>query len=408
MYLISLVLSAILICLALGQAIYVFSFSKRIKDSDRALLEDNDCPMASIIMCIRGQDPHLESCLRSIHEQDYPQFEVHLVLDHKNDPAIPLADKFCQNNEHCYLHVLETISSSCSMKCNSLLLGMEKIDSDSSFVAFLDSDTVPQKNWLRSLATGLSNTDVGVVSGIRWYAPPGRQLGTLVRYVWNAAAIVQMVVYRIAWGGTLAIKKDVFERTDLLERWKSALCEDTMLSNVLRQTEFKTEFRSDLFVVNRESGSLREVVSWLSRQLLTARLYHPCWMLVAIHAISTSAAIFLSLLMLIPTVIKLDITGALILAMGLLLSQVANALMLLKIGQTVSESIPQERLSNPGLTTSLFMAPLTQACYLIATLKSMFTRRIQWRGIEYDIAGPWKIAMQQFKPYTPTPETRRS
>ncbi len=58
--------------------------------------------------------------------------------------------------------------------------------------------------------------------------PIASSWGALVRYLWNAAAIVQMYWYEIAWGGTLAVKRKAIEKAGLLERWRHAFCEDTM------------------------------------------------------------------------------------------------------------------------------------------------------------------------------------
>ena len=401
MFVISVTLFAALLLLAIGQSIYVFLFSNRIARPDDPLLDDEDCPVAAVVLCVRGKDPHLEKCLTSICDLDYPEYQLHIVLDNEQDPAMPLAQQFCNNNPLGQVHVLDDRRSTCSLKCSSLLYASKQIGDTVSFVAQLDSDTIPNRHWLRALATGLNDPKVGVISGIRWYVPPDEGWGSLVRYIWNAAAIVQMVLYGIAWGGTLAIRKSVFEQTDLQERWGKALCEDTMLSTVLRATEFKTEFRSDLFVVNRESSSLKDVISWISRQLLTARLYHPCWWLVFIHAMSTSIAVLSAVAMLLTSLCQFNFWPAIWLAAGIVLYQVSNAIMLEKIGQTVNRSKTDLESAKPELSVRfLLAAPLTQACYFIAAIAAIFTRTIRWRNIEYEIRGPWSITMKNYEPFS--------
>lgn len=398
---ISVALFAALLILALSQSVYVFLFSRRILNLDRSLLADEDCPQAAVVLCIRGRDPFLGKCLTAILDQDYPNYRLHIVLDSEIDPAMPLVAEHCDDNSIARIHVLSEHRSTCSLKCSSLIHAIDQIEDSCSFIAQLDSDTIPEKHWLRSLATGLSNPEVGVVSGIRWYAPPNESWGSLVRYVWNAAAIVQMFLYRISWGGTLAIKKTVFNETDLKERWSRALCEDTMLATVVQETKLRTEFRSDLFVVNRESGSLSEIFAWLSRQLLTARLYHPFWWLVLVHSISTSVTVFLVAAILMASLIQMNVWPAILLTTGLVIYQITNGWLLAKIGRTVIRCCNQSDLSTPEISLRFVIAAvLTQACYFLATISAIMTRSIQWRDIEYEIHGPWDIRMKKYTPYT--------
>ena len=43
--------------------------------------------------------------------------------------------------------------------------------------------------------------------------------------------------------------------------------------------------------------------------------------------------------------------------------------------------------------------PLTQAVYLAAFLSAAFARSVEWRGVVYEIAGPWKIRMRGYAPF---------
>ena len=98
------------------------------------------------------------------------------------------------------------------------------------------ADTIPHRTWLRELAAALADEQVGAATGNRWYMPQQPTWGSLVRLFWNAAAIVQMWFYGIAWGGTLAVKTKVFRESDLLERWGNAFCEDTMTFAALKRS----------------------------------------------------------------------------------------------------------------------------------------------------------------------------
>jgi cellulose synthase/poly-beta-1,6-N-acetylglucosamine synthase-like glycosyltransferase len=44
-------------------------------------------PAVAVILPLRGADPLLESCLAGVLAQDYPAYQVHIVIDSTEDPA---------------------------------------------------------------------------------------------------------------------------------------------------------------------------------------------------------------------------------------------------------------------------------------------------------------------------------
>jgi hypothetical protein len=62
-----------------------------------------------------------------------------------------------------------------------------------------------------------------------------------------------------------------------------------------------------------------------------------------------------------------------------------------------------ETLPLIGLNTILkvlLALPLTQVVYALALSKAIFMRQVEWRGITYQIKGPWDIKLVQYQPYT--------
>src|SRR5580658_9574379 len=45
------------------------------------------CPKAAVILCVRGNDPVLRDCVASLLDQDYPNYEVQVVVDSRTDPG---------------------------------------------------------------------------------------------------------------------------------------------------------------------------------------------------------------------------------------------------------------------------------------------------------------------------------
>ena len=192
-------------------------------------------------------------------DQDYPQYDVRIVVDGPEDPAwraleaIPIGSS-CVSAAGVSPAVAasrgrphhKTAGQATCGSRHSRGDGRRAVSSAAAWcrlfpnwttryevVALLDADTIPHRTWLRELVAPLADPRVGAATGNRWYMPAEATWASLVRYLWNAAAIVQMYCYGIPWGGTLALKTRVFRQSDLLDRWGQAFCEDTMLRRVL-------------------------------------------------------------------------------------------------------------------------------------------------------------------------------
>ncbi len=127
--------------------------------------------------------------------------------------------------------------------------------------------------------------------------PAAPTAGSLVRYLWNAAAVVQMYWYEIGWGGSLAIKATFLRQSDLRQRLANAFGEDSTICRCARAYGYRIAFSPPLVMVNRETCSVKGVFGFLERQLLTVRLHNPWWWAVVGHGVATTAALGLSCLL---------------------------------------------------------------------------------------------------------------
>ena len=66
--------------------------------------------------------------------------------------------------------------------------------------------------------------------------------GSLVRYLWNAAAVVQMYWYGLGWGGSLAFKTKLLRETDLRQSLASAFTDDIATTNCARRHGYRVAF----------------------------------------------------------------------------------------------------------------------------------------------------------------------
>jgi hypothetical protein len=217
-----------------------------------------------------------------------------------------------------------------------------------------------------------------------------------------------MYWYEIAWGGTLAIKLDSIRRSGILERWRHAYGDDTLVRTQLATIGQKVVFVPTLMMINRENCTLASFQGWVKRQLLSARLYHPFWLLVVGHGISSALVILWGLLSGLALLMQGNPIGASLVFLALFAFHVGQTCLLPWMEKSVCAiaSARGEDVSWPNKSnwfTILWIGWLTQWIYTWALLKCLFLNRFTWRGIDYKVDGPWKITMLGYRPYRSEP-----
>lgn len=388
-----LILSIILILLhvAIAARVIISLRAKAVRP-----LADGECPKVMVVMCLRGSDPFLEATVRSIFTQNYPNYIVKLIVDSVTDPAWDLVHRIRRELrvEHVDIQAHLNRREGCSLKCGSQLEALEDIDPSIEVLAFLDADTVPHATWLRELSAALSLPGVGAATGGRWYAPEVASPGSVMRYIWNVAAQSLMTELRIAWGGTLAFKRDVFEELHLADRWSKAICEDTMTMDALRELDLRVQFVPSLMMVNREDIGVKSFRRWVTRQLLNTRLYHSNWWFVLSHGIGVFLAVEGSLILALVASLSGQRDAALLAGVAAGSLQLSLCVLLCLLERQVMRLSQNARPVWGSWWTWLLMPVwmlFVQTLNLWCVLRAQFAKKIEWRGVTYEVLSPFQI-----------------
>lgn len=396
---------ALLVWLSL-QLLLSFLFLRYVSASDIILLPEEELPKAAIILCLRGADPFLDKCLRSLLQQNYPDYQLKLVVDHEDDPSwVTINDIIAECQPvNMDVRVLRQRRETCSLKCSSIVQAVAELDNSYSVVAFVDADAVVHPNWLRHLISPLADYRIGATTGNRWYSPNRKNWGSLIRYMWNLSAVVQMYLYKIPWGGTLAMRTQLIRETGLLDKWKYSYTDDTSISSTLTAYNKQLKFVPSLLIVNSEECQMSWLFGWMRRQLFSSRVYHPFWLGVVGDSLLTIFMPSLLLILGITAFISQDWESAIaalssygIYIFGLFLIAIA----LEKVIQRVIIQ-SRETVSQISIVTAMRIfigVPITQWFYSLALISSYWMPRVLWRGVEYEVRGPWDVRLVEYKPY---------
>lgn len=387
------------VCLTLIFLWYLWSYKQ-------PLLSDQQLPKTAVILCLRGADPFLPNCLRSLLQQNYPEYDLKLIIDSPEDPAFKIAQEVITelNANNCQISTLRTVRHNCSLKCSSLVQAVSDLDDSYQIVALVDADTIVHSNWLRELVTPLTNEKVGLTTGNRWYVPTGKYWGSLVRYAGNVSTVVQMFLFQVPWGGSLAIKKQVLQQTELLEKWGEAFGDDMLLHKVIKKHRLKIKFVPSLLILNREEINLPSLLPSLKRLILCCRLYHPNWLALVSDAVSSILFPFITILLALGFVFvgEWEVAFSLlksysIYTIGLLLLMLVMELGVQEVLRSQNQFTPQIPLKT--ILKMLIVIPFTQWFYGLVMLSSLWMSTVTWRGLSYRVKSPWRIHLVEYHPY---------
>ncbi len=291
-----------------------------------------------------------------------------------------------------------------SLKGSALIQAISDLDDSYRAVALIDSDVIAHPDWLRELIIPLRDEQIGATTGNRWFIPQNSQWGTLIRYVWNSPAVVFMFIQQALWGGSMALKLSVIREAGLLETWRQSVSTDASILQAIKAKGLKVKFVPTVMMLNRESCDLWRCLRYMTRQLLVTRLYLSQWGLIILHTFLTNLTLALAGVLVLVAGFRGNSTAVFWLASGLLGYILAMAVMLICLDLGVRKVVKARgevmtSFSALMIVKGLIAIPLTQLISAVAVVRAALTRSIEWRGISYQIKGPWEIKLTEYHPY---------
>lgn len=399
------VLLAILwVSLVVPQVVLTLWFLGIVRHRTRAFVarlphrEESAGVPAEVILCLRGCDPTLDDVFTALANQSHRAWRLRVIVDSVDDPAWNVAQaavsRLAATAPSWRGHRVEPLASRPSrgsLKCASLRQALRSLSPETRVVALIDADSVVHRHWLLTMVDECLRPGVGAVSGNRWYDPVRDTPAAIVRVLWNAGAIVQMTTFGIPWGGSLAVRREALDDCRWADVIEGTLCEDTALAAPLARSGWKYRFIPALTAIDRDDDvSFGPLTRWIARQLLTARLHHPSWGMVAIHGIATSIALAAAVVGCVQAGVMGNRPLFATLGGSLLAYEAVNLLLLFAIARairTATGAVEQrpEPLGRGRALRWAAMIPATQCVYAIAMASAISTRAIEWRGIIYTI-----------------------
>lgn len=397
------------ILVLIGLAIQSFQSANLVrlfKNYQPVSLVDGALPNCAIVLCLRGCDPGLEKHVEMLIDQDYPDFHVFFVVDHRQDPALKVVNEVIsrRNATNATIRVIEDCPSTCSLVANNHATLLPELASEYSVLALVDADAATWPTWLRTLVTPLVDSELSLVYGNRWYMPGKPTFAALSRFIWNYGSVQQMVFFQYPWAGSLAMKSEFARAPEFAEVLKKSYSNDTPMYLLAKSAGMQIAFHPGMMLINQEQINFKDFFYWMSRQMLVGRLYHPTWPIVLGTGIATTLVIGLSMLVNLVSIVTLNWSAFLILTTALVAYWIVWVGFVFQLDRIVARMVcdrrePQRWWSIATAIKIVFIAPCVQFVFLAGLFRASVMRRVGWRGIDYEINGPFDVRMVEYRPY---------
>jgi cellulose synthase/poly-beta-1,6-N-acetylglucosamine synthase-like glycosyltransferase len=346
-------------------------------------------PRVAVLCPCKGVEAGLERNLVALTEFDHQNYEIFFILASENDPAAGIVKRVAANSKPKAQVVFAGAPEGCSEKVNNLRVAIEQLPPEFEVLLFVDSDGRPGKTWLHHMVAPLNDGRFSATTTMRWFLPNNNGLATTLLAAWNAPVVTMLTENgpNFCWGGGTAVRRKMFEDAGVLEWWQGSVSDDYSMTRALERTNrpilFLPECLTPSFVQTDFSGLLE----FTNRQVLITRVYaERIWRLAALTHFLYCATLLLG------AYLVLDVVSAGRPAFHLatlallppLLSAIRGAIRV--VG--VTEALPAWR-KQIGEQSWIYVVVniFVPFLYLANFVHSLFTRKIRWRDIQYELLG---------------------
>lgn len=349
-------------------------------------------PFCSIIVPCRGLDEDLHENLATLYNQNYPEYEVIFVVDDEIDAAVEVIDNLKGESKI----IIAGKATDSGQKVHNLREAVKHISGKSEVLVFVDSDAGTSENWLKNLIAPLADEKIGAATGYRWFIPKTGGFWSEMLSVWNASiasALGANTGKNFCWGGSTAIRRETFEKLEIRKRWKGTLSDDFMITRILNEAKLPIYFVPQALTASVEDSSFGEMLEFTNRQMKITRTYAAHLWKASLFGSFMFSAMFWAgiILLLFAEGWQFWLTAAFLLVIFTLgffkayYRLKAVKMILTKYEEQLNQSFFYQ-------TVLWFLSPLI---FLYNSISALTSRKIIWRGIEYELKSPTDIVIKK-------------
>ena len=352
-------------------------------------------PFVSIIAPCRGVEYGLEANLEKLFIQNFPAYEVIFVVDDETDEAVKIIKQISRRKDVESKIVIAGKAENEGQKVHNLREAVLNVSEESEVFVFVDSDARPNENWLRNLIAPLCDEKIGCSTGYRWFISNKRNFASEMLSVWNASiasALGANMKSNFCWGGSMAMRRETFEKVKMRERWQGTLSDDFSVTRTMNEFGLPIYFVPQALTASIENCSLKKLFEFTTRQMKITRVYAPhLWIASLIGSfLFNFVMIWAGLVIAFSSIKSFSFWFAVFTFLTVSIFSIGKSYLRLKAVRLVLKE--HETDLNKQFWTQNSLWIFSPAVFLYNAVCALFSRNIVWRGISYKLVSPFQTS----------------
>jgi ceramide glucosyltransferase len=355
-------------------------------------------PRVAVLCPCKGIEPGLERNLLALTEFERQNYEIFFILASGSDAARSIIERIAANSKVKAHVVIAGSPSNSGEKVNNLRVTVEQLPPEFEVLVFADSDGRPGKSWLYHLVAPLGDVKIGATTTMRWMIPNRSNLPTAFLAAWNAPVVTMLSEKgkNFCWGGGTAIRRSTFEQSGVMDVWKNSASDDYSLTRALERNNRSIVFIPECLTLSYVETDFEGLLEFTNRQILITRVYaEKLWAPAAVTHLLYCMTLLLGAILILSDLFEQRPVFhiATLTFLPVLLSSIRSSIRL--IG--VTEALPAGRSQIMGQAwIYILLIVLVPLLYVLNFVNSLFTRKIRWRGMAYELISPEQTRIIQF------------
>ena len=360
--------------------------------------KSNFTPFVSIIAPCRGLDEDLEENLSALFRQDFPLYEIVFVVDSETDGAVEIIKKIsrrgAENAEAKF--VIAGKATENAQKAENLREAVLHVADESKVFVFVDSDARPAANWLRDLIAPLEDEKIGAATGYRWFISKKMNFASEMRSIWNASiasALGANVNSNFVWGGSMAMRREVFESQKIREKWQGILSDDFVVTRAMKAANLPIYFVPQALTATVENCTFGELLEFTTRQMKITRVYAESLWIQAFIGTGLFNLVMVSsiFIVVLSSINQLKFWSALLTFLLVSILSIGKSWLRLKAVALILKDFEIEFKKQFWTQNTLWI--LSPTLYFYNCFCALLSRKIVWRGISYQLISAEKTSI---------------
>ncbi len=250
--------------------------------------ESRSFSRCEVLVPLKGVFPNQMRILSSIVNQNHPAYQVMFILESDTDPGNEPVDLLCRQYPHAR-KVISGVSSKCAQKNHNLIAGISALRNDTETIVLCDSTNEADAGWLVRFTKPIDTRKADVVTTHRDFDPLPPNMGGVCQAIYGSMMLVLQWLITMPWGGGTAIRRETFEKLDVMERWATNVNDDMVLGNSLYKAgigvklDLKNRLRTPLY---RQSVS--GFLTFMDRQIINPKFTNPViWLFIVVSVLNS-------------------------------------------------------------------------------------------------------------------------